>query len=223
MKTTPRLIADFMPFFDTTFVVDTVEALSGNRYKLSSCHPSYGFVNGYASGLKIVEIGDNYIIVESSTVIVPGTYTLPTPTYLHGTQSAVSAKIAQTLKSNITFPFVFLQEIEEDTKVADRQSAIDRFASLRIWFLLDTKNGKEDTEDKHDRYITPMQRLADSFLFQIQQNSGFDEIQQDYKMTYFAEVGSSSDTAYLKNFLTTPMAGVFVRVSLPVNKIQCEC
>ena len=217
-----------MTEFSTTFIVDEVEVVavgSGEtpRYKLISCeNPSYGYVGGSVGSYPIVAIGEDFVTVESNDVLTPSSYSLNAPSYLHGTQSAVNAQITQTLKGNVTYPLIYLQEIESDVFRVDPKSKVGKVAELHLWFMVDTKPGLF-TDDKHDAYCTPMQRLAISFIKQIELYKSFETIKSDYSMRYHTDCGSQSETAYLKSLFTTPTAGVEVRLSLPVTKNYCTC
>ena len=230
MKTTPRLIADFIANeFSTSFVVDVVESVSVGsgetpRYKLTTCEPTYAYVGALVnSEYRVVAIGENYLTVESNDVLTVGTYTLNAPLFLHGTQAAVSAKILQIKKENIQYPLIYLQEILQDRMIADVMSRVGKVSDLHLWFVIPSKDGKEVTEDKHDRYITPMLQLCESFIKQIQLGEAFGLIESDWVIRYHTSIGSASEYSYLKNLFTIPLAGIELNVSVPVQKKYCSC
>jgi hypothetical protein len=107
--------------------------------------------------------------------------------------------------------------------IADVMSRTGKISDLHLWFLLPSKDGKEVTEDKHDRYITPMLQLCESFIKQIQLGEAFGLIESDYVIRYHTAIGSASEYYYLKSMFSIPLAGIELNVSVPVLKKYCSC
>lgn len=225
MTPTPRLISEFV--FDSTFTVDTVELLADDggvqRYKLISCKPSYGYIGGSCNELPIIEIGTNYIVVRSETLLVKGDYTLNLPFFLHGTQKAIKIQIESVMRSNMQYPFIYMQEPFKDKVMIDKTSSHGVVSDLRVWFLLPHDRNSLVTSDIYDRNINALNELALRWLKQIQRFKYFDFIGEDYDVTYHTNVGSTSEYGYLYDLFNTPMSGVELRFKLPVLKQFCRC
>lgn len=228
MISTPRMIAEFMAQFDTSFTVDevAVDHVVGldTWYKLTSCKPSYGYVNAVVNGtMTVTERGENYLVVKSATVLTPGVYTLNLPSFIHGTQKAVKNEM-DIKKSILVYPLVYLQEVVSDRIVAEKRAMIGRYSQCRIWFLLANKQNNEVTIDHYQKYIDAMTILAERFIDQIWKYKYFAKIEDDFSMFYHANIGSNSDLGYLKDYFTQSMSGVELRAfSLPVTREYCNC
>lgn len=228
MTPTPNVIEAFLTnLFVSSFVVDSVETLADDgdvqRYKLTSCLPTYGYIGGLVNGtMAIIAKGDNWITVRSGVELTPGTYTMNKPSFWHGTQKAIKNEISLS-KSNLTYPLIYLQELENDGFVSDRLSNIGLDANCRFWFLIPCDTQNMTTKDRYDLYIKPMLNLAESFTRQIENSRYVCNISQDGNVIYHTNIGSSSEFGYLKDLLPVTMSGVELRVQLPIKKQYCNC
>ncbi len=229
MRAAPRVIASFMAGFDNTFKVDTVTDLGedpanalNHLYKLESCVPGYGFIGGAANGYVITDSGIGYITVTSDTALTEGTYTLDAPVFKHGTQAAVKKEIGINAQ-NLNYPFVYLQELEEDELMLDVMSAIGVNANVRLWFLLPNQGEEEVTVDKYSSYIDPMYILAEAFIDQIRSSQYVGPLEGSARISPHANAGSSSEYKFLKDLFDIPMSGVLLKITLPIKRQHCQC
>ena len=228
MTPTPNVLEKYTnETFVTTFNVDSVETLASDtgvqRYKLFSCEPSYAYKGGKINGTMTIEDkGDNWFVVRSATSLLPGEYTLNLPSFIHGTQKQTKIEITAK-KGNMTYPVIWLQEVETDQMVVDRLSNIGFEADVVLWFLLVNDAKNTTTKDRYDLYVKPMLNLANRFISQLENGKYVSEITDNIETTYHTNLGSTSEYGYLKELFPMPMAGVRIRVTLPIKKKYCQC
>lgn len=229
--TPPLLRTFFKDHFNCSFDVDKVETLAPpaigevQKYKLFTCKPTWHYVNATINGtMTVTEKGDNWMTVASAAELFPGTYTINKPYFLHGTQIATKNYITAILKEDIPYPMIFLQELQRDQVIANRESPFGMTSPCRFWFLLNIRKDEWTTQDRYDLVCKPMFNLAQEVMRQLSNSKFFGEISQDVPSTAHTNIGSTSEFGYLRSlFPQKAMGGIEETITLPVKRRHCNC
>ena len=105
--------------------------------------------------------------------IAPSTFSIPPPTYIHGTLKMTQNEIDAINNKESLVPFVWLFEVIRDRKNTDSESMIDRTTELRIFFITSADSSNWLTDDHYLNVINPLQQMVDLFIKNIENNKLF--------------------------------------------------
>lgn len=210
--------------FETTSVTNNLDG----TYTLTACDTYYlqaGFnVEINSISYPIVSVVRNTNIVVSGTVEPPlADFAIYEPHFYHGTPNQVSNELTEIPISSDKTPMVYLSEELEETYFAG-DSAYDREAPCRIFFLTQANFTGWLTEDYHTHAINPMRELATRFVDRCKTSRLIGKITSDWKITTRQKIAIVSSGSK-KNFTNECLSGVELNITLPIRKgaMACPC
>ncbi len=237
MKPAPIVLKDFFAStFNYLVNVVSIETISTGVYKLTYSCGAYPFVfvtgenytfqvvhNGTTHFYKVTEIGDCDFTIEVSgtdyTPVIDDTFLQGALTFIHGTQKKAKPELDALLK-NVSYPLVYLQEIQNERFTNDPNELTYSNADIRLWLLLPS-NVAWFTDQHYDKVIDSMKNLAHEIMRQLYYNNVITE-RNEYNVIYHANVGTSSDTGHLKDLLNQHYSGVLLNTTLSLSQL-CVC
>lgn len=243
MKSIPIVLKEFVEeTFTTDLTITTVETISTGVYKLTyNCKLNTPYVwinsnpvfrvfhNADTYYYTVTAIGDcDFTVTSSGTVYIPvvgDTFRQVRPTFIHGTQKKAKAELDQLINNGLTYPLIYLQEIQSEKFTNDPLSSIISRPNCRIWFLL--PNDENWTTDNHyDLAIEAMKNLATEFMRQIEYFGVTAPVETDpdtFELVYHAGIGTVNDTGHLKDLLNRPHSGCLMLTTLSIAYQSCCC
>lgn len=197
---------------DGTFTIETC-----NTYHLQ---PGFNVTIGGNEYLIESVIRNEEIVVSGTEPITDPTFVAYTPFYYHGTPVQVSRELTEIVVASDKTPMVYLSE-ELKEKYFARDSAIDREVPCQIFFLTQCDFENWLTADYHNYAINPMRELALEFVETCKRSKligKFTEFEIDTRQ----RVGVVTSGQGKKNFGDAHLSGVELRITLPINRLQCS-
>jgi len=186
-----------------------------------------------------IEIGnDTYTItavecnqaidVSSDSVPLPdlsGTYTIPASDRLkfyNGTLKRVNEELKK--KNADTFqPLVYLVEILPGTQKLDKASAISETADVRMFVADHLKKADWLTSDEiYTEVLRRLEGMAEAILKAFKRSPLIGQLDIDSRSWNHFDLGDYNDNGAERQFFTTPMSAVEIRLTLPLRK-GCYC
>jgi len=183
-KQTVDIIGDFVNDLSSEFIFTSViDNLDGSYTLVSDCtwwlsinqtHSIDGndyFIKSFIINESITVIPEGHVIAPS-----PSSFTIPPPTYIHGTLKMAGTEVDAQTDKTILCPFTYLFEIITDRKNTDEESMIDREVDLRIFFLNSVDSASWLTDDHYKYFVDPMQQMVDLLIKNIKNSKLFTDL-----------------------------------------------
>lgn len=185
------------------------------------------------SGSTFTVGGDEFVvkkIVDSSKILIDGNTCLVgdvvigAPNYFHGTVKATTQELDLIKSNKNKVPMGYLFEVLREKRNRNPEDVIDRRADLIIFFLEDADYKRWLTDDYYSDAIIAMDNLAEDFIDTISDSSEIGCIERDdYMIIPHAKYGYIDKNGHTKNLFNMQLAGVELRVTLPIKSKECKC
>jgi hypothetical protein len=216
--TTTDHIRNIINGIDCNITVSSVEA-SGGNWKLITTNTKWATYGKLLSDKKIVDfVLNQYIIIQSTTEPIPGTFTLPTPYFFSGTFLETNIELTKTKSSNQKLPMIYLH-MNAPENYYDQESTIDFESDCAIYFMVDCNPKDWLRADHLENAIKPMKQLARGFYRSLLNYSKTNAantitfIENDY-----ARFGKVSWEGINRAIFNDNMSGTEMLIKIPFNK-----
>lgn len=233
MVRTVKIIREIIESLSFTIKVNSIDTLGGGQYKINTCN-TYHLTNGLTLSLggndyKVIEISVNsYILIEE---ILSGTgvpviteINIDAPKFEHGKAIDVNAEvISRTDSDTSVFPLGYLYEPFDENDTGGVVSAVDKEASVRIFFLAQTNWSVWNTDEHFESVIYAMENLAKEFVSAASNNKniGIIENKRMYPHRDFG-VRKNRETGEGENMFDIWCSGIELNIDLPILK-EMDC
>ena len=170
----------------------------------------------------ITSIGEKSITFTSPDFVptLSDTFSLNEPTFIHGTQKKAKPELSKIISNkNITYPLVYLQEIQVEKVLNDPLSQIYSEPQVRMWFLFPS-DVNWITDQHYTNVIEQMKMLAENIIELMYYTNLICE-RTPFDLVYHANVGSTSDLGHLRDLFNDHYSGLLLVSTLSINKQQC--
>lgn len=209
-KQTVDIFDEIVQTMSVEFIIDNVIDNGDGTFTLESkctswlapgCEVTIGAVT---STIKTFVINKS-ITITAAVAPVLTSFTIPAPTFLHGTLKMAKSEVNAQVDKEVIFPMCFFLEPIRDVKNNDDESTIDRDSSPRLFWIQQANTGDWLTDDHYLNLIDPMQQMVDLFILKISTNKFFiDEFTYDrIPLTNISEDGKQ-----LKSLFDCDLSGI---------------
>jgi len=175
----------------------------------------------------VIAIDGNDITYTTAVLPVKGDYVYPTkPFYFHGTPIATNNQLSTINLHSSKLPMVYLIELLKDKFILDKDSAIDRESTVRLFFLDEANFADWDTDQHYALNIVPQANYALAFIEYLKNHAMVGLITGEAELTYYAKFGLSvTQNGVTKNLFNEQLSGVDFTITIPITKdlTLCTC
>ncbi len=144
-----------------------------------------------------------------------GSWTLPAPSFIHGTLKMANNDVDANTDKTILCPFVYLFEILRDKENTDEESMIERETDLRMFFLDTVDTADWLTEDHYKYFVYPMKQCAELFISRIKTSRFFTE---SLNYEYINLINVSEEGRQEKSIFDCNLSGVELRLFAEIRE-----
>ena len=206
-----------------------VDNMNGT-YTLETCNSQYlhPLQDVVIDGIdyKVVKEGfesNKTITIQGALIPTVPSFTLPALKFFHGTIIATNNELQRVQFAWDKFPMAYLYEQFTDKFNASVDSVIDRDASIRLFFLLNTDEENWLTKDHYNYVITPMRNVLEGFINSLLENTNIGLL-TDFTGINHAKFGVWTSNGVDKRLFNDKLSGVELSVTLPIKKdFKCKC
>jgi hypothetical protein len=225
---TVDIVKDLVKSMSFTMDITLINDNGDGTYTLYACNTYH-----LQECFKVLYEGANWIVTNvdknTSITIKPVLDSTPAPTaleldiydpyYFHGTVIQTNLELEQISNSNLKTPMIYLLEVLEDT-FFNRDEKIERESDLRLFFLTQANFTDWKTQDSYANAIEPMRSLCYSFIDTLNSSKIISNFAQ-YRIINHTKFGVyMTDKGYEKRIFNDNLAGVELRISLPINRVN---
>lgn len=141
--------------------------------------------------------------------------------YFHGTPIATNNLLCEAgdIKK---VPMVYLYEMLRETEL-NIDSAIQREADLRLFFLDNADFESWETTDHYTKRLKGLNSLIDSFINQIREYKSFYMFETDFTRINYTKWGNFRDLkGYSSNIFDAELTGVELAFTLNIKRQNCK-
>jgi len=229
---TVDIVRDLVTALTPIFLIDAATLLTTTTYRLDT------FDTFWLRPEKVITIDSKqyritaFVINESITIedVTSGagiptvmSFAIPAPNFFHGTPVMMNNEHTRKKAAPDKTPFIWLQEVLEETQIDDRRSAFGRTSSPRIFFMDESKLADWTSEQHKTNAIEPARQIAELFFANIRADrSMFGEI-KNYKSTNRANWGKFlADHGNIKLLINQNVSGVETFFDFQMTKKACD-
>ena len=220
-----KSLVDSMSF---TMTISSIVDNGDDTYTLNSCNTYYlqeCFKVTYESASWTITNVDKNVSITIKPVLdstpIPTTLELSVydPYYFHGTVIQTNLELEQISNSGLKTPMIYLLEVLEDTFYND-DNRLERESDFRLFFLTQANFVDWKTQDTYNNAIAPMRSLCYSFIDTLNSPKIISNFAQ-YRVINHTKFGVyMTDKGYEKRIFDDNLAGVELRITLPVIRIN---
>ena len=225
---TVDIVKDLVGSMSFTMTITLINDNGDDTYTLYSCNTYH-----LQECFKVLYEGANWTITNVdknvSITIKPVLDSTPIPTtmeldvydpyYFYGTVIQTNLELEQISNSSLKTPMVYLPTVLEDTFYND-DNRLERESDIRLFFLTQANFADWKTQDTYTNAIEPMRALAYSFIDTLNDSKIISNF-AEYRLTNHSKFGVYvTDKGYEKRIFNDDLAGVELRISLPIVQIN---
>ena len=224
------IIKEVVNSTDFSIQIDSIEDLGDGNYKIYTCDPSYVndciTITQNGNEYSLVEIGNEYIVINGLIAPELGTLELDGFSFVHGTYiDANNARIMMSENSIDKPVMVFFVSTPLDMKVYSDVKDI-RYSTIRVRLLLLADNNRDNwcPDDHFDKCINQMENMSYRILKNTRDRFDVDDVKEsDNKLVM--NVGITKDKkGQEKSLFDWTYSGVVMDFELSVYKnFKCTC
>lgn len=229
---TVEIVRNLVAALTPIFLIDAAVLLTATTYRLET------FDTFWLRPFKTITIDGkqyqitDFVINESITIkdvtLAAGiptvmSFPIPAPNFFHGTPVMMNNEHSRNKAAKDKTPFIWLQEVLEETAIDDRRSAFGRTSSPRIFFMDQSKLDDWTSEQHKVNAIEPARQMTELFFANIRADrSMFGEI-KNYKSTNRANWGKFlADKGNIKLLVNQNVSGVETFFDFEMTKKACD-
>ncbi len=185
---TVDIVRDLVAALTPIFLIDAAALLTSTTYRLDT------FNTFWLRPEKVITIDSkqyritSFVINESITIKdvtigagIPtvSSFLIPPPNFFHGTPVMMNNEHSRKKAAQDKTPFIWLQEVLEETAIDDRRSVFGRTSSPRIFFMDESKLTDWTSKQHKTNAIEPARQMTELFFANIRADrSMFGEIKE---------------------------------------------